>query len=118
MLSTRYKMQVKGRAPSIVAEVVFRSNSLLDINDRNPYTGLDGRGPAILPHISQTIEPSGCPEAEARTLRHVHQLRDIRVQAMVEGSARARLSRAMNATTTILAQTLGLELGSEVDFRW
>ena len=35
---------------------------------------------------------------------------------MVEGSARARLGRALNTRTTIAAQSLNLQVGEEVDF--
>ena len=34
---------------------------------------------------------------------------------MVEGSARARLGRALNARTTISAQKINLKVGEEVD---
>ena len=35
---------------------------------------------------------------------------------MVEGSARARLGRAVNTRTTLAAQSLDLKVGDEVDF--
>eukprot|EP00974_Lingulodinium_polyedra_P039807 3819518-Lingulodinium_polyedra.AAC.1 len=35
---------------------------------------------------------------------------------MVEGSARARLGRTLNARTTMSAQHLNLQVGEEVDF--
>ena len=38
------------------------------------------------------------------------------MQAIIEGSARARLGRAMNTRTTISAQALNLRVGEEVDF--
>ena len=50
------------------------------------------------------------------TLAHTHRLRDISIQAMVEGSARARLGRAMNTHATMPAQKLNLKVGEEVDF--
>ena len=56
-------------------------------------------------------EPQG-----ANTFAHVSRLREVSVQAMIEGSARARLGRAMNTRTTISAQTLNLKIGEEDDF--
>jgi hypothetical protein len=38
------------------------------------------------------------------------------VQAIVEGSARARLGRADNTRTTASAETLNLQVGEEIDF--
>merc|ERR1711873_113852 len=43
-------------------------------------------------------------------------LREVSVQAMVEGSARARLGRAVNMRTTMPAQKLNLQVGEEADF--
>ena len=44
-----------------------------------------------------------------------HRIREIAVQAMVEGSAKARLSRSMNGRTTTAAESLDLKPGEEVD---
>ena len=96
---------------AIVAEGVFCGNALLSVNGSTPYNGLYGRVPSILPSISRITEPSGGLTSEAGTLRQVYRLREISVQAMVEGSARARLGRAMNTRTTLAAQTLGLKVG-------
>ena len=101
---------------SILAEAVFCGNALLSVDNSTPYNGLYGRVPCILPSINQIEEPSGGSKAEPDTLRHVNRLREISVQAMVEGSARARLGRAMNIRTTMPAQRLNLQVGEEVDF--
>ena len=50
------------------------------------------------------------------TIAHAHRLREVSVQAMIEGSARARLGRAMNTRTTMAGQKLNLQVGEEVDF--
>ncbi len=57
-----------------------------------------GRVPSLLPSIGQV----GSPDVTTQP------------QAMVEGSARARLGRAMNTRTTIAAQSLNLQAGDEV----
>ena len=50
------------------------------------------------------------------TLAHTHRLREVAIQAMIEGSARARLGRATNTRTTMAGQKLNLQVGEEVDF--
>ena len=50
------------------------------------------------------------------TIRDTHRLREISVQATIEGSASARLGRALNTRTTMAAQSLNLQVGEEVDF--
>jgi hypothetical protein len=75
-----------------------------------------GRVPNILPGIDQLEALDGAAAAAPGLISHTHRLREISIQAMVEGSARARLGRAMNTRTTIAAQTLNLQTGEEVDF--
>ena len=90
---------------SIVAEAVFCGNALLSINGSTPYNSVYGRAPNVLPGIEQLEAPDGAEPAAPGMISHTHRLREISIQAMVEGSARARLGRAMNARTTIAAQT-------------
>lgn len=48
-------------------------------------------------------------------IRHIHRLREVSVQAMIEGSASARLGRTINTRTTLPAQRLTLQVGESVD---
>eukprot|EP00974_Lingulodinium_polyedra_P085571 8287448-Lingulodinium_polyedra.AAC.1 len=68
----------------------------------------------MLPSIEQVDYP-GRPFGRARaSLRtHAHRLREISLQAMVEGSARARLGRTLNARATMAVQQLNLQVGEE-----
>ncbi len=50
------------------------------------------------------------------TVKDTLRLREVSVQSMVEGSATARLGRAVNTRATIAAQHLDLEVCDEVDF--
>ena len=75
-----------------------------------------GRVPSLLPSISQVDAPDETIQPSLGLIRHTHRLRVISIQAMVEGSARARLGRAMNTRTTIAAQRLILRVDEEVDF--
>ena len=101
---------------SILAEAVFCGNALLTVNGSSPYNAVYGRVPHILPSIDQVDRPLAGDVAEAPLLRHTHRLREINVQAMIEGSARARLGRALNTRTTMSAQALALHIGDEVGF--
>ncbi len=99
---------------SILAESVFSGNSLLSINGSSPYNAVYGKVPQILPGIDQ-VRPPG-DDREPTTFRHAQRLREASVQAIVEGSARARLSRATNTRTTASSSTLNLQVGEEIDF--
>ena len=94
---------------SILAEAVFCGNALLSINGSSPYNAVYGRVPQILPGIDQ-VRPPG-DEREPATFRPAQRLREVSVQAIVEGSARARLGRADNTRTTASAQNLNLQIG-------
>ena len=75
-----------------------------------------GRVPLILPGIDQIAEPNSSQEPLPGLIRDANRLREVSVQAMIEGSASARLGRAMNTRTTMAAQHLELRVGDEVDF--
>ena len=85
---------------SILSECVFCGNALLTVGGSTPYNALYGRVPHILPSINQLEDQRGGEgrpaDSTMQTLRHVNRLREISAQAMIEGSARARLGRAMN----------------------
>ena len=97
-----------------LAECVFCGNALLSINNSTPYNALYGRVPRILPSIDQIAEPDSSREPMPGTIRDAHRLREISVMSMIEGSATARLGRAMNTRTTMAAQHLQLQIGDEV----
>merc|ERR1712078_922176 len=100
----------------ILAEAIFCGNALLTIRDSTPYNAVYGRVPRILPGIDQIAEPNSSQEPLPGLIRDANRLREVSVQAMIEGSAAARLGRAMNTRTTMSAQHLGLKVGDEVDF--
>ena len=101
---------------SILVESVFCGNALLTVGGNTPYNALYGRVPHILPGIEQISTPEEGVRLNQGTLAHTHRLREISIQSMVEGSARARLGRALNTRTTMPAQKLNLQVGEEVDF--
>ena len=70
----------------------------------------------VLPGIQQVTYPDETARSNPGTIAHTHRLRELSVQAMAEGSARARLGRAMNTRTTASAQSINLQVGEKVDF--
>jgi len=101
---------------STLAESVFAGNALLTVGGSTPYNALYGRVPRMLPSIEQVDAPGEAERPHPGTIAHTHRLREISIQAMVEGSARARLGRTLNTRTTMAAQQLNLQVGEEVDF--
>ena len=88
---------------------------MLTVGGSTPYNALYGRVPRILPGIDQIEEPGNGESPHPGLISHTHRLREISVQAMIEGSARARLGRALNTRTTMAGQKLNLQVGDEVD---
>ena len=101
---------------SVLSEAVFAGNAMLTVNGSTPYNAVYGRVPRVLPGIDQVDNPNSQSEPSPGMVRHTHRLREISVQAMIEGSARARLGRTNNTRTTMAAQQLDLRVGEEVDF--
>lgn len=98
-----------------LSEATFAGNALLTVNNHSPYNAVYGRVPNILPDIN-------CPDAENEQdvprpgqMRHTHRVREIAVNAMVDGTATARLGRVMNTRTLPAGQREGYEVGEEVD---
>ena len=93
----------------MLAEAIFCGNALLAVNGYSPYSAVCGRVPHILPSIDQVEPPDA--DREPQLFRHAHRLREVAVRAIVEGSARARLGRALNTRTTASAENLDLKIG-------
>eukprot|EP00969_Alexandrium_andersonii_P239945 10593087-Alexandrium_andersonii.AAC.1 len=65
----------------------------------------------MLPGINSAID-----HAQPGTGRHVLRLRELAAQNMVEGTARARFSRAMNIKTRVSGQAHDDKLAELMDF--
>ena len=70
---------------SILAEAVFAGNAMLTVNGSTPYNAVYGRVPALLPGINQIDAPDR--RSLPPSIKDTHRLREISIQAMVEGSA-------------------------------
>ena len=101
---------------SILVEATFCGNALLTVNTSTPYNAVYGRVPHILPSVDQLVHRGEGNLPAPGLIRHTQRLREIAVQAMVEGTARERLLRSENTRTTAPAKALDLSPGDEVDF--
>ena len=101
--------------PQVLAEAVFAGNALLTVNGMTPYNAVLGRTPPILPSLNQLEFPDQDKYAPG-LIADSHKLREIAVEAMVQGSAQSRLNAALRTRTTMDAKTLNLKVGDVVDF--
>ena len=97
-----------------LSEATFAGNALVSVNGSTPYNALYGRVPHLLPDLQAHI---GNPDTDRPdAVRGSHRLREIAVQQMVEGTARARVGRALGTKTINPAQMDGYQLGDQVEF--
>ena len=99
----------------ILNEAVFCGNALITVNDSTPYNAVYGRVPRLLPNINQEDAENESDLPGPGTIRHVHRLREICVQKMVEGTAHARVSRALRTKTLPAGQREDYKSGDLVD---
>merc|ERR1711978_608802 len=81
------------------------------MNGATPYNAVYGRAPALLPDTRVPID-----DAEPGTARHVERMREISVAAMVEGTAKARVQRAMSTRTLPAGQLSDYKISDLVDY--
>ena len=96
----------------ILAEAVFALNALTSVNGCSPYTAVLGRIPPILPEALAVPDDS----VSDPTTAHVHRLREIAIQAIVEGTARERMKRALHTPTRVAHQELEFKVGETVEY--
>ena len=102
-----------------VSEAVFAGNALLTVNNTTPYNAVYGRVPNLLPDVNQYAGSGASADRSGPLpglIRNTHRLREISVQAMVEGSAQERINRAQRAKTQPPAELTALKPGDLVDF--
>jgi hypothetical protein len=88
----------------VLSEATICSNALLSINKCTPYNAVYGRVPALLPGIDQAEAPNEQNLSMPGTIRHTHRIREISVQQMIEGAARAIIQRAMQTRSLLAGQ--------------
>ena len=94
----------------LLAEVVFAGNSMVSTNGGTPYHARFGCQPQMLPDLhappdDTTVGPG----------RYMHRVREFALQKIIEGTAVARINRAMRSLTTAPGQTLDYQPDELVD---
>jgi hypothetical protein len=91
--------------PILLAEATVAGNCLTHVGGATPYQVVYGRQPSILPPIAiQTGED--LDEPSAGNDRVEARIREVALQAMIEATSQARISRAMNTKTQIPGERL------------
>ena len=65
-----------------MSECIFNGNALLTVNGASHYNAVYGQTPAIVPEIVAAVG-----EDNPGTARHVQRMREISIQATVEGAS-------------------------------
>jgi len=116
LLEQRKQQSLDIPPEQILAEAVFCGNALTTVNDNSPYNAVYRRTPRTLPSADQIERPDENEQPLPGLIRDTFKLRELAVQAMVQGSAQARLNKSMHTKSTITAEALDLRLGENVDF--
>ena len=98
---------------SRLAEATYAGNALIAVNGSTPYNAVYGRVPNLLPDMVAHPESTEVIEGP---LRYSHRLREVAIQKMVEGTAAARVGRALQTRTLPTVQPGEYKVGDLVDF--
>ena len=94
-----------------LSEAALVGNAMLTINGATPYNCVYGRVPHLLPDANAAL-----PDRMGNALtRDANRLREVAIQAMVEGTAAARVQRALRTRTQRAVQE-EFNVGDEVEF--
>eukprot|EP00974_Lingulodinium_polyedra_P012837 1244303-Lingulodinium_polyedra.AAC.1 len=78
---------------------------------------LDGRTPNRLPSLPlSAVAADDSTGTRVGPTRHVHRVRELALQSMIEGIARSRIKRALDARTPAPGEASELSVGDLVDF--
>ena len=100
-----------------LASAVLATNSLLSINGSSPYQSLYGRTPNVLPDTDLVAAASNDRDGSLpMSVRCAHRLRELSVQAVVEGTAKARIDRALTTKTKPAGEEFEYQIGDKVEF--
>ena len=103
-----------------LAEAVFAGSALVAVNNTTPYNAVYGRVPSLLPNMNQTNGNGELSDPESMplpgVLRNSHRLREIAIQQVIEGTARARFGRTLGTKTSAPGEAANYQINEEVDF--
>ena len=101
----------------MLSEAIMVHNALLNVHGYSPYQALTGRTPNLLHDFARpslTEESEGDPEQVLRN--KPNRVREIAVAAMVEGTQKDRIQRALRTKSRMPGEALGISTGDLVDF--
>jgi hypothetical protein len=95
----------------LLSEAIFAGNSLISHGGATPYNARFGCQPAMLPDLHALPD-----DTTAGVGRHMHRMRELALQKIIEATAVERINRAMRTHTTVPGEVLDYREGDLVDF--
>ena len=103
----------------VLSEAVMVHNSLLNVHGFSPFNALTGRHPNLLPNFDELMTPQKAEGEDGTTSGHQRspdRLREIAINAMIEGTQKDRIQRALRSKARVAGEALQLTLGCQVGF--
>eukprot|EP00973_Karenia_brevis_P013138 1782093-Karenia_brevis.AAC.1 len=95
---------------------MLAKNCMISVHKSTPYAALFGRVPNLLPDFEKVSVPMTDDISGGAASRHIHRMREIAIQNIVQGTAQDRLNRASSSRTRPAGELLGLKIGDHVEF--
>ena len=95
----------------LLAEMVFSGNALVSTGGATPYHARFGCQPQMLPDITAPAD-----DTSAGPGRDCHRIRETALQRIIEGTAIARINRAMRSMTTAPGEAIDYKPDEPVDY--
>ena len=103
-----------------MAEAVFAGDALATVNNTTPYNAVYGRVPSLLPNMNRRNGNGELSDPESMplpgVLRNSHGLREVAIQQMIEGTARARFGRSVRTKSLAPGEAANYQINDEVDY--
>ena len=99
---------------ALLSEAVFAGNSMLAQEGVTPYNAVYGRQPPLLPDTALPLEDT--EGSQPGLTRHVHRLREVSLQKLIEATSRHRVQRALKAHTKPAGEEFDYKVGDSVEY--
>ncbi len=99
----------------LISEVFYAKNAMLLVHGQSPFTAVLGRSPPILHELERQGISAVDDQLGGKTSAGMIRLRELAIQAMVQGSAQDRIVRATSTQTRPAAQETNLQVGEQID---
>ena len=94
--------------PCVLSEAVYATNALTSVNGHSPVFG---HVPPMLPDVMAVADDTGAPSS-----MHSHRLREVALQAVIEGTAKDRGTRALKTVTRATGEEPEYTVGDQVEY--